>query len=114
MAWTAQDSWNSRQVSCAHGTYTLLDDNMIQTSTQPITVGQIGTAPDVSGEYHLQSMYDMTNSSAKTTGDGATATWPGVQADRYRLWHTAHVSVNCNGVLPGWGNALLTGWVRYN
>lgn len=109
----AQDSWSNVQVSCNHGTYQYVDNNLQHLIFGDVQVHQTSANDGVVGEYHLQSAQGN-NTSAKVAGSGSTVTWSGVIASRYTVWHTAHVSVNCNGSLPGNGNTLVTGWANFD
>ncbi len=112
-AWSEQYSWSSVTVSCNHGTYQWTINNAQQLITSTMYVSQTADTHNVVGEYHLQSSQGN-NTSAKTAGTGQVVSWNSVLPSTYTVWHTAHVSVNCNGVLPGNGNTSVSGWVRLN
>lgn len=109
----AQDSWSNVQVSCSHGTYQYVDNSLQHLVFGDVQVHQTSADDGVVGEYHLQSALGN-NTGALVAASGSTVTWTGVRASRYTVWHTAHVSVNCNGSLPGDGNTLVTGWARFD
>jgi hypothetical protein len=112
-AWTVQFTWTNVTVSCNHGTYEYTDYDLAQEITSTFYVAQTTDPDNVVGEYHLESDRAK-NTSAKVAGNGQIVSWSGVLPSRYTVWHTAHVSVNCNGALPGDGNTVVSGWARFN
>jgi hypothetical protein len=112
-AWTVQAPWSNITVSCNHGTYESTGYNLVQTVSSTFYVAQTADPDNVVGEYHLRSDKGN-NTSAKVAANGQIVSWEGVLPSRYEVWHTAHVSVNCNGVLPGDGNTVVSGWARFD
>lgn len=110
---TAQTSWNNVSVSCSNGTYQYVTSNVQHQLFGDVQVRQTAAADPVVGLYHLQSAQGN-NTSAKAAPTGTTVMWTNVIASTYKVWHTANISVNCNGSLPGYGNTLVSGWARYD
>ena len=107
---------SNETVSCTNGTYNSLLTTAFVASTTSYTITQISTTPYLTGRYHMQNTISGNNSNSRDVANGGTGSWtllsPGASG-AYRLWHTAAVDTNCNGISPGNGNSQLSAKITY-